>query len=338
MDNFTVSTPLFEEIESLNSFLVEDFERTWGSLDLSNLSEDEKSMQADFNFNMEVAAAEDKSPMLSSALINDAPMFSVNTIEPIDGLTFSIMEPFGEESSLVLDPNMIMTTEVSKKEESNVANVVEDIKYIHSYSLPLENKPEEDVKPNVAEIKPKIRQVQAGRVTKRKRKPVRKFDDSSDDDSDAEFQGHKQVSSGPRKVKLYQMSEFKDDPVMEQKRQNAINAKVNRDRKKKEKNALTSQMKVLRDENKSLNKKNKKYRSRLSSLEKRLEIMEAVISSHGLNSALKASGKKGSSPTSSSSSSEDEEAVYYASDWKCKQKNLWLSDFTNFFLSCDIIL
>ena len=313
MDNFTVSTPLFEEIESLNSFLVEDFERTWGSLDLSNLSEDEKSMQADFNFNMEVAAAEDKSPMLSSALINDAPMYSVNTIEPIDGLTFSIMEPFGEESSLVLDPNMIMTTEVSKKEESNVANVVEDIKYIHSYSLPLENKPEEDVKPNVAEIKPKIRQVQAGRVTKRKRKPVRKFDDSSDDDSDAEFQGHKQVSSGPRKVKLYQMSEFKDDPVMEQKRQNAINAKVNRDRKKKEKNALTSQMKVLRDENKSLNKKNKKYRSRLSSLEKRLEIMEAVISSHGLNSALKASGKKGSSPTSSSSSSEDEDAVYYGS-------------------------
>merc|ERR1719464_1512366 len=150
-------------------------------------------------------------------------MYSVNTIEPIDGLTFSIMEPFGEESSLVLDPNMIMTTEVSKKEESNVANVVEDIKYIHSYSLPLENKPEEDVKPTVAEIKPKIRQVQAGRVTKRKRKPVRKFDDSSDDDSDAEFQGHKHNSG--RKVKLYQMSEFKDDPVMEQKRQNAINAK-----------------------------------------------------------------------------------------------------------------
>merc|ERR1712004_142412 len=118
--------------------------------------------------------------------------------------------------------------------------------------------------------------------------PGRKFDDSSDDDSDAEFQGHKH-NSGPRKVKLYQMSEFKDDPVMEQKRQNAINAKVNRDRKKKEKNALTSQMKVLRDENKSLNKKNKKYRSRPSSLEKRLEIMEAVISSHGLNSALKAS-------------------------------------------------
>merc|ERR1711860_155477 len=115
----------------------------------------------------------DKSPMLSSALINDAPMYSVNTIEPIDGLTFSIMEPFGEES-MVLDPNMIMTTEVSKKEEPNVANVVEDIKYIHSDSLPLENKPEDiNVKPNVVEIKPSVnRKVQAGRVTKRKRKPV----------------------------------------------------------------------------------------------------------------------------------------------------------------------
>merc|ERR1711862_863111 len=130
-------------------------------------------------------------------------------------------------------------------------------------------------------------------VTKRKRKPVKKFDDSSDDDSDAEFESYKQVKSGSRKVKLYQMPEFKNDPAMEQKRQNAINAKVNRDRKKKEKNALQSQMQVLRNENKSLNKKNKKYRSRLSSLEKRLEIMEAVISSHGLNSALKASGKKG---------------------------------------------
>jgi len=48
-------------------------------------------------------------------------------------------------------------------------------------------------------------------------------------------------------------------------------------------------MQVLRDENKSLQKKNRKYRTKLSSLERRLEIMEAVISSHGLNSAVKAS-------------------------------------------------
>ena len=315
MDNFTVlSSPLFEEIESLNSeFLVQDFERTWGDLDLSDLTDEEKSLQADFNLTMNTV--EDKSPWLDSAaadLINDAPMFTVNTINSeIDGLTFNIMEPFGDET-MVLDPSMIMATD--KKEDEVSANVVEDIKYIHSYSLPLENKPEEiDMKPKVAEIKPEIRKVQAGRVTKRKRKPVKKFDDSSDDDSDAEFEGHKQVKSGSRKVKLYQMPEFKNDPAMEQKRQNAINAKVNRDRKKKEKNALQSQMQVLRNENKSLNKKNKKYRSRLSSLEKRLEIMEAVISSHGLNSALKASGKKGFSPSSSSSSSEDEDAVYYGS-------------------------
>merc|ERR1719414_2758936 len=170
------------------------------------------------------------------------------------------------------------------------ATAVENIKYIHSYSLPVETQPEEKPK-EVAEVKPvekpSLRQVQSGRVTKRQRKPNKKFDDSSDDDSDAEFEVKK--SKAGRKVKLYQMPEFKNDPAMEQKRQNAINAKVNRDRKKKEKNALQSQMQILRNENKSLQKKNRKYHSRISSLEQRLEIMEALITSHGLNSALKAS-------------------------------------------------
>ena len=310
MDNFTVSTPLFEEIEELNlGFQTQDFERTWNNLDLGSLSDEEKTMQADFNFNMD---QEDKSPMLTSAVaeaINDAPMYSVNTIDFADGLTFSITEPFGEET--MVDP--ILINAGVKNDEA--ATAVENIKYIHSYSLPVETQPEEKPKV-VAEVKPvekpSLRQVQSGRVTKRQRKPVKKFADSSDDDSDAEFEP-KKANSG-RKVKLYQMPEFKNDPAMEQKRQNAINAKINRDRKKKEKNALQSQMQVLRDENKSLQKKNRKYRTKLSSLERRLEIMEAVISSHGLNSAVKASGKKGSTLTSSSSSSEDEEAVYYASD------------------------
>ena len=79
-------------------------------------------------------------------------------------------------------------------------------------------------------------------------------------------------------------------------------------RKKSEKNQLQTQMDKLKKENTSLKLKNKKYRSRLSNLERRLEIMEAVINTHGLGSALKASGN---GVASSSSSAEDEPAMIY---------------------------
>lgn len=61
---------------------------------------------------------------------------------------------------------------------------------------------------------------------------------------------HDNHNSGKKK-KLYEFKPF-TDPVKERNRQNAINAKINRERKKKEKDALTKQMDLLRAENQKL--------------------------------------------------------------------------------------
>ena len=169
----------------------------------------------------------------------------------------------------------------------------------------------QDEPPKAPESKPvhsyskDLHKIQNGRVSKRQ---IRKRDESSGDESENEVTAKKGKIN--RKLKLYEQGKF-EDPVQEQKRQNAINAKMNRDRKKNENKTLTTAMNKLREENKVLKKKYKKQKSKTTDLERRLEIMEAIISSHGLKASIKSSGKKMSS---SSSSSEDEEPPTYYSD------------------------
>jgi len=186
------------------------------------------------------------------------------------------------------------------------------------------------VAPKVQKEKEVLKQVQNGRVTKRQRKPRRHFD--SDDDSDYEVPTRKRNKSNSgtsksssnnsnRKVKLYEQGRF-DDPDMERCRQNAINAKINRDRKNKEKNNMQNEMNKLKDENQNLKKKNNKYRQRLSSFEARLQLLESVIRSNPqLGEKLKASGnadfvsKSINIADEMSSSGEDDqnEVIYYDS-------------------------
>ena len=167
-----------------------------------------------------------------------------------------------------------------------------------------------DEPPKAPESKPlhtyskDLHKIQNGRVSKRQ---IRKRDESSADESENEFADAFKKAKTNRKLKLYEHDKF-EDPVQEQKRQNAINAKMNRDRKKNENKTLTTAMNKLREENKAMKKKCKKYKGKVTDLERRLEILEAVISSHGLKASIKSSGKKLSS---SSSSSEDEEPIYY---------------------------
>merc|ERR1711972_1074793 len=100
----------------------------------------------------------------------------------------------------------------------------------------------------------------------------------------------KSTSAGNRKVKLYEQEPF-SDPEMERCRQNAINAKINRDRKNKEKNAMTKEMAKLRRENQDLKKKNQKYRTRLTDFESRLQLLETFIRSNPrMAQMFKASG------------------------------------------------
>merc|ERR1712142_1091937 len=143
-----------------------------------------------------------------------------------------------------------------------------------------------------------LKKVQNGRVTKRLRKPVKRFaeSESENDENDSDYEVNsssstsKSTSAGNRKVKLYEQEPF-SDPEMERCCQNAINAKINRDRKNKEKNAMTKEMAKLRRENQDLKKKNQKYRTRLTDFESRLQLLETFIRSNPrMDQMLKASG------------------------------------------------
>ena len=311
MEYFTAS-PLFEEISEVSfsaldkelDFLGQNFEQTWSNLDLTSLSDEERTMQADF-------AMEDTSPFLTQAALQETPVVTINTMESsIEGLTFNVMENLGD-SDILLDP-MEVLAEIKAEQKPEISSA-EQVLSIHSYSQPIENAPvKEETIEKPVEKPQELRKIQTGRVAKRQRKPVKRFEDSSDESDSEEFVPKRSrnasgTSTSQRKTKLYEMPAFAD-PEMETKRQNAINAKMNRDRKKNEKNQLQTQMDKLKKENASLKLKNKKYRSRLSNLERRLEIMEAVINTHGLGSALKASGNASSA---SNSSAEDEPATYY---------------------------
>merc|ERR1712203_531703 len=115
-----------------------------------------------------------------------------------------------------------------------------------------------------------LKKVQNGRVTKRLRKPVKRFaeSESENDENDSDYEEKsstnkskksvnsssctsKSTSAGNRKVKLYEQEPF-SDPEMERCRQNAINAKINREKKNKEKNKMSQEMAKLRRENQDL--------------------------------------------------------------------------------------
>ena len=155
-----------------------------------------------------------------------------------------------------------------------------------------------------------LKTVQSGRVAKRQRKPVRHFDESSEEENDSDYTPEMSSNkikktrenstssnsntisnnSSNRKAKLYEQGPF-SDPDMERCRQNAVNAKINRDRKRNEKNSMQKEMSKLRRENQDLKKKNMKYRQRLTSFESRLAVLESLIRSQPrLDEMLKASG------------------------------------------------
>jgi len=153
-----------------------------------------------------------------------------------------------------------------------------------------------------------LKKVQSGRVTKRLRKPVKRFaaeSESENEENDSDYEvtstnknkksvnsnssTSKSTSGGNRKTKLYEHEPF-SDPDMERCRQNAINAKINRDRKNKEKNQMSKEMAKLRRENQELKKKNQKYRTRLTDFESRLQLLETFIRSNPrMDEMLKAS-------------------------------------------------
>merc|ERR1712156_1237502 len=136
----------------------------------------------------------------------------------------------------------------------------------------------------------------------------------NDEDDDSDFEvvvkpkrkaGSKTVkrltSSGPkkdkssttndphRKLKLWEIETPFEDPAEEQKRLNAINAKKNRDIKKKQKQSMEKTMNALRQSNEKLQKKYSKSRQRLTAIEAQLQAIVSVIGRDQIDSMLKSS-------------------------------------------------
>ena len=302
MDHFP-ATDFFEE---LRDFTNGDFEEVWDiSNELNSLSDEEKALFPDTAaINMDNM----NNPMLSSVIMDDNDLFMEDGNQKLSD-EMDMLNQLLEDTR----DNDIPDIDLPIKEEvddtvmpSPARNYAEEIKAIHSYCQPepiIEEPPKTEVKkqPKVnvlKENKSSLNQVQSGRVMKRTRRPVKRFEDSSDDsESDAEHapaskstrksKKSKTVSiskssSNSRRVKLYEMRPF-SDPEKERCRINAINAKINRDRKKNERNNISQEMSNLRQENKQLKSKNRKYKQRLSSFEARLESLEAIIRANNID-------------------------------------------------------
>ena len=148
------------------------------------------------------------------------------------------------------------------------------------------------------------------RSTRRKRKVSEFTEDFEElDDEEYEEESPKRRSakaSKPtnpnKKTKLYELPAF-SDPVMEKKRQDAIHAKENRDRKKKEKNALEKQMQILRKENESIRRREQESKKRAEEACKSVEYLMAILQKNGMAGLVDKSKLSvlSSSPVASSS-------------------------------------
>merc|ERR1719270_2438128 len=86
------------------------------------------------------------------------------------------------------------------------------------------------------------------------------------------------------KSRLHSMIQLKN-----KKRLNAINAKKNRDIKKKQKQSMEKTMNALRQSNEKLQKKYSKSRQRLTAIEAQLQAIVSVIGRDQIDSMLKSS-------------------------------------------------
>jgi len=183
------------------------------------------------------------------------------------------------------------------------------------------------------------------KMSKRQVKPRKRFDESEDDeDDDSDFEvkpkrkagssktvkrltssglKNKSTNDPDRKLKLWEIETPFDDPAEEQKRLNAINAKKNRDIKKKQKQSMEKKMTVLRQSNDKLQKKYSKSRQRLTAIEAQLQAIVSIIGRDQIDSMLKSSGNTDlpKYPIEieyedglSSSEDDDESAIEYGSD------------------------
>ena len=346
MDNFTAQDYSVEEFDGYNfEKSEEEFNKIWSDFlpepvtyedyfnvdeALLNFEDDQKNKAAIAMMNIE-----GQDPVLSSI---PATMSVIGE----DQVQFSLMDDiFGgvELPAMTSSPDEVL---------------IEDVMDTHDYCKPVTSSlptPPRSASPilmtrAVALANP----LPEPKMSKRQVKPRKHFDESEvDEDDDSDFEvvvkpkrkaGSKTVkrltSSGPkkdkssttndphRKLKLWEIETPFDDPAEEQKRLNAINAKKNRDIKKKQKQSMEKTMTALRQSNEKLQKKYSKSRQRLTAIEAQLQAIVSVIGRDQIDSMLKSSGKDTDLPKFpieieyedglSSSEDDDESAIEYGSD------------------------
>ncbi|TRY73416.1 hypothetical protein TCAL_14651 [Tigriopus californicus] len=97
-------------------------------------------------------------------------------------------------------------------------------------------------------------------------------------------------SKESKKRKLYECAPFKD-PVKEKKRLDAINAKQNRDRKKREKMALVKQMDLIRKENEAIKEREQQMTRRALKAEKTCEALVKLLVRNNLGHLVNINGQ-----------------------------------------------
>lgn len=166
------------------------------------------------------------------------PVVTYNSQEEVDTITY--MDSSDEENENI-------------KKEDNDPDTTENVSTIHSYSV---------LKPN------NKRTMKLKRPTNfNKRKAVRTL-----------ISKGQQISVpllSRRKRKLYEMEPL-CDPVAEKNRQNALNAKKNRDKKKAELQEAAVEIDRLREENEDLRSESDNYRDQLEAARRELDMLKQL--------------------------------------------------------------
>lgn len=220
-------------------------------------------------------------------LVNADPLLSAASLD-YDNLLFEPCSPIMNESDPV--PDVIPEAEESVKLVENVVEQEqedEEVDYpinIHSYAQQPEQEHHDEVEQShddeEMEQEEEIVSPVTVRVTRRRRtrRTNKRRTVSSEDESKAVF------SNG--KPKLYTQRPF-NNPEMERARLNALNAKINRERKKQEADNLKRELERLRKENAELKKSSSNLNSRASRAEQELSRIREVLEQADLVNVLK---------------------------------------------------
>ena len=285
--------PVCSLLEEVSSYQKQDFEAYW-TLAQEQYSEDINAELFatspipfhDLSFDMDAA---DIDPLLSAA--------SLDYDNLIYGPCSPLMEDFNLDEQLA-----------EKLDESPVEQIQEDDEIdvvfhsdLHNYCAQPQQKDDdviiydhdssksEDENHKSSEEENQMSIVQVKKVVRRRRQRrsnKRRTVSTDIDDDKAIF------SNG--KPKLYTVRPF-SNPEMEKARLNAINAKINRERKKQEADNMKREMDRLRRENNELKKSKSSWASRASQAEQELERLKTVLEQSNLVDVLKwRPGKKGS--------------------------------------------